>query len=149
MDMKCMSHSTKNRMKPNTARPCMARSSRAMAVSGSCLGGGPAGVTRARDGDDQMSGHGRQGESGCFRDFDVFRLTVALPDHSGGCQVAARERSSDNMARAGFGPVTVVSQYQCRLGGFDSQQTDSWSADRNSGGLGDKNCYQTSGTISK
>lgn len=32
-----MSHSTKNRMKPNTANPCMARSSTAMALNG-CRG---------------------------------------------------------------------------------------------------------------
>ena len=43
MDMKCISHSTKNRMKPNTARPCMASSSTAMALSGGCRGCGPAG----------------------------------------------------------------------------------------------------------
>lgn len=32
IDMKCMSHRTKNRMKPKTARPCRASSNTAMAV---------------------------------------------------------------------------------------------------------------------
>lgn len=32
IDMKCMSHRTKNRMKPKTAMPCRASSNRAMAV---------------------------------------------------------------------------------------------------------------------
>lgn len=48
MDMKCMSHSTQNRMKPNTARPCMASSSRAMPGPGS----GP------RSGDPGLEGRG-------------------------------------------------------------------------------------------
>lgn len=34
MDMKCISHSTKNRMKPNTASACMAMSSTAMVLPG-------------------------------------------------------------------------------------------------------------------
>lgn len=40
--MRCMSHRTKNRMKPNTAIPCMASSRRAMSVrAGSRVGRSP------------------------------------------------------------------------------------------------------------
>lgn len=45
MDMKCMSHRTKNRMKPKTANPCMASSRTAMATGG----GNQGGVTQGRE----------------------------------------------------------------------------------------------------
>lgn len=58
-----MSHSTKNRMKPNTAKPCMARSSRAMAVRGPPASGAGCSHT-ARAAVEQLTRLGAS-ESGC------------------------------------------------------------------------------------
>lgn len=57
MDMKCMSHSTTNSSKPNTARPCITTSTRAMVLRGrrgesraGRMDGGPAAAAAAEGG---------------------------------------------------------------------------------------------------
>lgn len=138
MDMKCMSHRTTNRMKPKTASPCMARSSRAMAVSGDAGAGDRLGVTEARKRNDQVSGRGVGliGGAECEgrAPGSVSRINQPPADSGGRQERIGVRGSGDSDTETGLGLVVLVSGSQSELQGFDSHQTGHRSADKPGGG---------------
>lgn len=100
MDIKCMSQSTKKRMKPNRANPCMASSSKAIAGWGRVP---PAGA----------GGHGGSGSSRLARRTSGLRMAGAHRDGSNelglaGSEAGLRAGVKENWSLSGAPVSTAV-----------------------------------------